>query len=292
VNAVSSLSSRLPTPGPQPAPPAQLALAEDLAPSPARGGPDLTIGEVLTALQADFPELTISKIRYYERQGLLRPARSAAGYRKFSPADVSRLHYILTAARDQYLPLKVIKERLEAADGTGGVPETVAGSSQESESPDPQGPPQGRPRNGLGTGLGTGLGIGPELFELETSDIRLTRRELMRDSGLDNDQLTELEAYGLIAPRGSSTTYEAEALVIARIVAELSAYGFQARHLRPVKAAVDREMGLIEQVLTALVRQSSREGRSRAESTAREYAALSVRLHVALLEAALRATLR
>ncbi len=67
-------------------------------------------------LQADFPELTISKIRYYERQGLLRPARSAAGYRKFSAADVSRLHYILMAARDQYLPLKVIKERLEAAD--------------------------------------------------------------------------------------------------------------------------------------------------------------------------------
>jgi DNA-binding transcriptional MerR regulator len=263
--------------------PAQLALAEDLAPPGLRAAADLTIGEVLTALAADFPELTISKIRYYERQGLLRPARSASGYRKFSTADVARLHYILTAARDQYLPLKVIKERLEAAD---------TGPSGQAPAPEMSGPPGAEDANVPPPGQQRGFGIGPELFDLSTSDERLTRRELMRDSGLDNEQLTELEAYGLIAPRGTSTTYEAEALVVARIVAELSEYGFQARHLRPVKAAVDREVGLIEQVLTPLVRQPSREGRGRAESHAREYAALSVRLHVALLEAALRAALR
>lgn len=266
--------------------PAQLALAEDLAPPALRGAADMTIGEVLAALQTDFPELTISKIRYYERQGLLRPARSASGYRKFSASDVARLHYILTAARDQYLPLKVIKERLEAADaGPSGAP-------GESSPPEMSGPPGAEDANVPPPGEHPGFGIGPELFDLSTSDERLTRRELMRDSGLDNEQLTELEAYGLIAPRGTSTTYEAEALVVARIVAELSEYGFQARHLRPVKAAVDREVGLIEQVLTPLVRQPSREGRGRAENHAREYAALSVRLHVALLEAALRAALR
>ena len=230
-----------------------------------------------------FPELTISKIRYYERQGLLRPARSAAGYRKFSAADVARLQYILTAARDQYLPLRVIKERLEAADaapnGPLAAPETADRSASPS-CPNPLQPPVAP------------TGVGPELFDFDASDERLTRRDLMRESGLNNEQLSELEAYGLIAPRGSSTTYEAESLVIARIVAELSAYGFQARHLRPVKAAVDREVGLIEQILTPLVRQASRDGRSRAESRARGYAALSVRLHVALLEAALRATLR
>ncbi|HEX4015098.1 MAG TPA: MerR family transcriptional regulator [Frankiaceae bacterium] len=283
---MTTASSRIPAPDPEHAPsaqPAQLALAEDLAPAPLRGAPDLTIGEVLNALLPDFPELTISKIRYYERQGLLRPARSAAGYRKFSAVDVARLHYILTAARDQYLPLKVIKERLEAADSGGiGMTEAQFPAPDAADVPEAAGPPPAR----------SGLGVGPELFDFETSDMRLTRRELMRDSGLDNEQLTELEAYGLIAPRGTSTTYEAEALVIARIVAELSAYGFQARHLRPVKAAVDREVGLIEQVLTPMVRQASREGRGRAETQAREYAALSVRLHVALLEAALRATLR
>jgi DNA-binding transcriptional MerR regulator len=262
--------------------PAQLALAEELAPA-ARGGADMTIGDVLTALAKDFPELTISKIRYYERQGLLRPARSAAGYRKFSPADVARLHYILTAARDQYLPLKVIKERLEAADS---APDAALPPLEEADGTSAPEPPAAG-----GGGGGGGSGVGPELFQLEAGDERLTRRELLRDSGLTSEELTELETYGLLAPRGSSTTYEAEALVIARIVAELRSYGFQARHLRPAKAAVDREVGLIEQVLGALMRPGSRDGLIAAENKARGYAALSVRLHVALLEAALRATL-
>jgi DNA-binding transcriptional MerR regulator len=283
---MTTASSPLEAAGPSAVPalsgqPAQLALAEDLAPSALRGAADLTIGEVLSTLQTRFPELTISKIRYYERQGLLRPARSAAGYRKFSAADVARLQYILTAARDQYLPLKVIKERLEAADTAPAGTLSPSESAATTPLPELASPPV-RP---------SAVGVGPELFDFDASDERLTRRDLMRESGLNNEQLSELEAYGLIAPRGSSTTYEADSLVIARIVAELSAYGFQARHLRPVKAAVDREVGLIEQVLTPLVRQASRDGRSRAETHARGYAALSVRLHVALLEAALRATL-
>ena len=177
----------------------------------------------------------------------------------------------------------MIKERLEAADNGGFAVTavTAAGEASQAAAREPKPPP----------GPATSF-VGPDLFDFEQSDRRLTRRDLLRESGLDNDQLSELEAYGLIAARGTSTTYEAEALAIARIVAELSAYGFQARHLRPVKAAVDREVGLIEQVLTPLVRQPSREGRSRAEQHARGYAALSVRLHVALLEAALRGALR
>jgi DNA-binding transcriptional MerR regulator len=269
-----------------PAVPAQLALADDLTPGHSGAAAELTIGEVLVRLRADFPELTISKIRYYERQGLLRPARSAAGYRKFAPADVSRLHYVLTAARDHYLPLKVIKERLESADSRAsdqpGRPGSVEISSDPESSADELQPPASP----------TASSVGPDLFNFEQSDERLSRRELLRASGLDEEQLTELEAYGLISTRGTSTSYEAEALTIARIVAELSDYGFQARHLRPVKAAVDREVGLIEQVLTPLVRQPSRGGPDRAEQHARGYAALSVRLHVALLEAALRAALR
>lgn len=258
---------------------AQLALADDLAPGVGGGLAELTIGEVLAALRADFPALTISKIRYYERQGLLAPARSAAGYRKFSTADITRLHYVLSAARDEYLPLKVIKARLEAAGGAGPPVTDVGEVSAASPA---VAPPVTPPASS----------VGPDLFQLERSDRRLSRRELLRESGLDDEQLSELEAYGLIAPRGTSSSYEADALTVARIVAGLSAYGFQARHLRPVKAAVDREVGLIEQVLTPLVRQPSREGRGRAEHHARGYAALSVRLHVALLEAALRDALR
>ncbi len=273
--------------------PAQLALADDLSPAATvAGGENMTIGEVLAALQSDFPDLTISKIRYYERQGLLTPARSAAGYRKFSTADVRRLHFVLTAARDHYLPLKVIKERLEAADAAGTAPGfDVAGDAVPGAVPgvQPGADSDDRPAPSVAAGA---AGIGPQMFSFETSEHRLTRRELLRESGLSDEQLTELEAYGLIGARGASTTYEAEALTVARIVAELSSYGFQARHLRPVKAAVDREVGLIEQVLTPLVRQPNREGRLRAEQHARGYAALSVRLHVALLEAALRGALR
>ena len=109
---------------------------------------------------ADFPELTISKIRYYERQGLLRPARSAAGYRKFSPADVARLHYILTAARDQYLPLKVIKERLEAADSAADAALPPLGGGRS--------PPLRRSRAAAAAAAAAAaVGVGPELFEFE-----------------------------------------------------------------------------------------------------------------------------
>jgi hypothetical protein len=137
-----------------------------------------------------------------------------------------------------------------------------------------------------------GGAVAADLFTFASTGERLTRRDLLRESGLTAEQLNELETYGLIAHRGASTSYEAESLTIAKIVAELSRYGLQARHLRPAKAAVDREVGLIEQVLTPLLRQSSRDGRAAAEQQAGEYAALSVRLHIALLEAALRAALR
>jgi DNA-binding transcriptional MerR regulator len=252
----------------------------------------MTIGEVLARLRADFPELTISKIRYYERQGLLSPARSAAGYRKFSSADVNRLHYVLTAARDHYLPLKVIKERLRAAEGAGngmeqtspGAREPLSAVSDIAQMPAAASSSPAAPADGPAGSTQT--------FSFDESERRLTRRELLRESGLDNEQLEELEAYGLVAARGASSSYDEDALTVALIVRELGEYGFQARHLRPVKAAVDREIGLIEQVLTALARQSSREGRNRAEDHARGYAALSVRLHVALLESALRTALR
>ncbi len=252
----------------------------------------MTIGEVLTQLRADFPELTISKIRYYERQGLLAPARSASGYRKFSPADVQRLHYVLTAARDQYLPLKVIRERLAAAEGTGRLPAHAPAVAADDDAQAPASLPAPPAAAADAPGAAAATAVGPMLFQFEACEQRLTRRELMRESGLSDEQLGELEAYGLIAARGASTTYEAEALTVARIVAELSEYGFQARHLRPVKAAVDREVGLLEQVLTSLLRQPNRESRARAEEHARGYAALSVRLHVALLEAALRGALK
>ena len=292
--------------------PAQLRLTDDMPDgSQVEATPGaVTIGEVLAALKDEFPELTISKIRYYERQGLLTPARSAAGYRKFTGQDVERLRYVLRAARDHYLPLRVIRERLLAAEEqnararaalTSDAPDdsvapdvSVAPEAVDEPVESAAGPADEEPTVLEEAGMASFVDVPaevPEAFTLASSGERLTRRDLLRESGLTAEQLNELETYGLIAARGASTSYESESLVIAQIVAELSRYGLQARHLRPAKAAVDREVGLIEQVLSPLLRQASRDGRIRAEQQAGEYAALSVRLHVALLEAALRAAL-
>jgi DNA-binding transcriptional MerR regulator len=204
------------------------------------------IGEVLAQLSAEFPDVRISKIRFLESEGLIEPARSPSGYRRFSRHDVQRLRYILTAQRDHYLPLRVIKERLDSPDGAA-----------ELASP-------------AGSAAGGTL---------------LSRGELLQAAGLDAERLDELEEFGLVRRRGRQ--YGQDALAVARLVAELGAFGVQARHLRAVKAAAERETSLIEQVVAPLLRQRSPGATERAGQTAREIAALSIRLHAALVEAEL-----
>ncbi len=214
----------------------------------------LGIGEVLAQLRADFPDISVSKIRFLESEGLIEPARSPSGYRRFGAADVERLRYILTAQRDQYLPLRVIRERLRPV----GLPAQPGG----------------------GTGAGAPAGQQPE-----RRTAMLTRRELAEAAGIDDSQVGELEAFGLIQRAGRQ--YGPDALQVARTVAALAGYGVQARHLRAVRAAVERETTLIEQVVAPTLRQRNSEARKQAGQTAREIAALSLRLHRALLEAAL-----
>jgi DNA-binding transcriptional MerR regulator len=216
--------------------------------------PYLGIGEVLASLRADFPDISVSKIRFLESEGLIAPARSPSGYRKFAAADVERLRYILTAQRDQYLPLRVIKERLVPA--TADPPD---GDRPGDRAPDQSG------RGGRG--------------------VRLTRRELLEAAGIDEENLAELEDFGLVRREGRQ--YGPDALEIARTVAALAAYGVQARHLRAVRAAAERETSLIEQVIAPTLRQRNPAARENAGRTARQIAALSLRLHRALIEAAL-----
>ncbi len=205
------------------------------------------IGEVLAQLRGEFPDVSVSKIRFLESEGLIQPARSPSGYRRFGPADVARLRYILTAQRDQYLPLRVIKDRLAAAeDGTGEEPGEA---------------PRRRGRRPL------------------------SRRELLDAAGIDDGFLAELEDFGLV--RASGRQYGPEALEAARIIAALGRYGVQARHLRAVRAAVERETSLIEQVVAPTRRQRSPGSRERAGQTAHEIAALSLQLHASLMGSAL-----
>src|SRR5215469_2543539 len=206
----------------------------------------LGIGEVLALLRGEFPDVSISKIRFLESEGLIEPARSPSRYRKFDAADVERLRYILTAQRDEYLPLRVIKERLV--------------------------PPGGGER-AAGSGAGTAGGGS------------LSRRELLAAVGIDDDQLAELETFGLV--RRVGRVYGPNALQVASAAAALGRYGVEARHLRAVRAAVEREISFIEQVVAPTLRQRNPEARGRAARTAREIAALTLRLHGALVEAAL-----
>ena len=232
----------------------------------------LSIGEVLARLRPEFPDVTISKIRFLEAEGLVEPSRTPSGYRKFGTADVQRLRYVLSAQRDRYLPLKVIKEHLEAMDRGLQPPDTPGGSPRV---------PMAVVTSG---GLPTAAAFAPDVSEL-----RLSRAELLEAADIDESLLKELEGYGLVATRPGSSHYDGDALAIARTVAELGAYGLQARHLRAVKAAADREVGLVEQVVAPLANQRNPDARARAEEVVRELAALSVRLHAALVKSGLSA---
>jgi DNA-binding transcriptional MerR regulator len=227
----------------------------------------LSIGEVLTKLRGDFPDITISKIRFLESEGLIEPQRTPSGYRKFTSNDLERLRYVLLAQRDQYLPLKVIKENLDALD-RGLVPTA-------------QGTAVPRPTLGLATVDGE---IAPSTFG-EQSEMRLSRDELLNASGLEGGHLVELESFGLITLRGRH--YDADALSVAKAVSEMASFGIEARHLRSFKTAADREIGLIEQVITPYTRQKSTESKARAEEVQKEIAALSVRLHASLVRSGL-----
>ena len=222
----------------------------------------MTIGEVLGLLSADFPDVTVSKIRFLEAEGLIEPERSPSGYRMFTQADADRLRFILTAQRDHYAPLRVIKEHLDAVD-RGLDPPPLAGRRRE-------------PR---------GL-VAADSVADDTAEVRLTRRQLVVAAGIDEAALAELEEFGLVRRVGGH--YDRDALTIARTAATLRSFGFEARHLRAVKAAAEREIGLIEAAVAPAMRQRSPGARARAAETAREIAALSLKLHAALVSAGLR----
>ncbi len=227
----------------------------------------LSIGEVLTKLRGDFSDITISKIRFLESEGLIEPQRTPSGYRKFTNVDLERLRYVLLAQRDQYLPLRVIKENLDALDrGLEPTPQGVA-----------------VPRVNIGIATIDGE-IAPSTFG-EQSEMRLSREELISASGITDAQLVELESFGLVILRGRH--YDSDALSIAKAVAEMAAFGIEARHLRSFKTAADREIGLIEQVITPFTRQKSSEAKARAQEVQREIASLSVRLHSSLVRSGL-----
>ena len=233
----------------------------------------MSIGEVLTQLRAEFPDTTISKLRFLESEGLVEPQRTAAGYRKYSWDDVARLRFVLTAQRDHYLPLRVIREQLEAID-QGRAPSG----------------PSGVPRYGHSLTVVDEL-PSAEDFATGGAEQRLSRAELAERAQASEEELRGLEQYGLISQRPGGY-YDAAALEVITIARELARFGVEPRHLRAYRAGADREIGLFEQVVAPLMRQRNPEAQARAEEVVREMAALSLRLHTVLVQAGLRDTLR
>ena len=212
----------------------------------------MSIGEVLAQLRPDFPDVTISKIRYLESESLVHPQRTASGYRKFSLADVERLRYVLAAQRDQYLPLRVIKENLDALDS-------------------------GRPLPGPAAVPAPSADAGSAEQERSLSDA-----ELCREAGLAPELLVECLQHGLLTP-GPDGRHPAGALAVARAAAGLARHGIEPRHLRMHRADAEREAALVEQVVAPQLLARSEEARARAAEQLRELAALSAQLHTALL---------
>ncbi|NLU69958.1 MerR family transcriptional regulator [Streptomyces sp. HNM0574] len=218
----------------------------------------LSIGAVLHVLREEFPDVTVSKIRFLETEGLVEPGRSPSGYRKFSPEDVERLGCVLRLQRDHYLPLKVIRDHLDAL--ARGERPPLPGPRRDPLDPDPAAAPPAA---------------------------RVDRAQLLTAADVTEDELAAWEAYGLLSP-GEDGSYDGEDVTVARLMGDLARFGLEPRHLRAVKASADREADLVEQVVAPLRRHRSPRTRARAESTAAEMTGLSVQLHAALLRSALR----
>ena len=191
-----------------------------------------SIGQVMAILRAEFPEISISKIRFLEAEGLITPQRAPSGYRRYTESDVERLRYVLSVQREHYLPLKVIREHLEQLDR--GQPALGVGGHT------------------LGSGSsGTGRPTNPPASR---QPVRLTRQELLEASGLTESALSELERTQIVATRRGTSHYGRDALTLAIAARRLAEYGIDGRHLRAFKLSADREVGLVEQAIAPYVR--------------------------------------
>lgn len=221
----------------------------------------MSIGAVLELLRPDFPDVTISKIRFLEAEGLVTPERSPSGYRRFTAFDCARLRFILTAQRDQYLPLKVIKAQLDAQ---------------------PDGELPGHPAPRL-----VAVGAGRENSAGMPTPVRLSREDLLARSGVADDLITALVRAGVITT-GPAGFFDEHSVLIAQCAAALAEYGVEPRHLRAFRSAADRQSDLIAQIAGPVGKADRTGARDRADDLAREVAALAITLHTSLIKSAVR----
>jgi len=223
-----------------------------------------SIGEVLVAVKTEFPDITISKIRFLESEGLIDPERTPSGYRKFYEKDVDRLKSILRMQRDEYLPLKVIKERLlqqESADGE--EPMAVIEPSGVEPEADLAEPPTG---------------------------LQMSIEEMSAATGIDRERIRELESFGLVCSHGpeSARYYDGDDYVVLSIVKDFFRYGVEARHLTMYKHFEEREASFFETIVMPQLRQRNPDARRAATTSLTDLAKASRKLKQALLRTNLR----
>ena len=269
----------------------------------------LSIGEVLALLKEEFPDVTISKIRFLESQGLLDPERTPSGYRKFYDTDVERLQWILRQQREHFLPLKVIKGRLrgggttEAADEPVAVAEPAATelpvdvaepmpepAPRSAAAPEPAPRPVPQPPRVPAAPPPPPPPPAEAPLMLGSTGVSMNLAELAAASGLEDDDLRELERYGLLTGRraASSVYYDEEALMVAQLAAGFMKYGVEARHLRMYKTAGEREAGFLEQVVLPMLKQRNPQARKAAADALSDLTRLGQGLRAAMLRQALR----
>lgn len=279
----------------------------------------LSIGEVLALLLDEFPDVTISKIRFLESQGLIEPERTPSGYRKFYDADVELLRCILREQKDNFLPLKVIKDRLDTgeidptseqprprgldhvsglADPTGSLDRPIGRAADPRAVPGDPSASLARPGGGPGSAAAEffaadptppgGSERGDDSGAITLSPgIVLSRSELCSMAGLDSDQLEQLTSYGVViaSPTGD---FDEDALEVARIARRFLDLGVDARHLRGWRVAADREAGLFEQLIQPMVRQRNPEAQELAAAQLTELEMFGGQLRSAMMRTLLR----
>jgi DNA-binding transcriptional MerR regulator len=278
------------------------------------GGAHLSIGEVLALLLEEFPDVTISKIRFLESQGLIEPERTPSGYRKFFHDDVELLRMILREQREKFLPLRVIKQRIDTGEIERPDPTPPRGTPSErpSAASVAKHPAAGAARTPVATAappaasepVPTAAALSPEPPAAAPMPVAPTttgpatprllpgvlvnREELCTMASLTKEQLAQLEDYGVLPKRSSGDLYGEDAVEIASAAGGFLRAGVDARHLRVWRTSVEREAGLYEQLILPMLRQRNPQARAEAATRLGELDGLGTRLRSAMMRAALR----
>jgi len=227
----------------------------------------LSIGEVLEAIKFDFPDVSISKIRFLESEGLINPERTGSGYRKFFDPDVARLRYILSLQKEQFLPLRVIRERLAEADASGSIPAIESAGE--------------RPTTSV-PAKGNGSAKAPTRI---STDVQLDRTGLSEASGLSDDELQGLEDFGLIV---AGDFYDGNDLAVAKAARRLLDYGLEPRHLRMYRQWADREASFFEQIVAPMARRKDPSSQMKAAQSSQDLIGLSQQIRDAMLRTSMK----